>query len=353
MAKQEKTEKATPKRRSEARRKGQVARSVELNSALVLLATFWTIKAMAPYMLATLTDLIRTTFLTAGSTTLTQENLGPLFLSVLVTYVKLAGPIIGVASFVGVAVSFGQVGAKITLKQVSPKLDKLNPLNGFKRLFSPRSLVELIKSVLKIILVGYVGYSVLVKNYSSLIGLIDMDLAQTLRALGEIAYELGMRTGTALLILAIFDYAYQKYSFERSLRMTKQEVKEEIRQAEGDPKIKSKIKKKQFELAMSRMMQEVPKADVIITNPIHLAVALRYDSEEMNAPKVIAKGQRLVAERIKEIAEAHRIPIVEDVFLAQSLYRSVEIGREVPLELYKAVAEVLAYVYQLSVRRAV
>jgi len=353
MSKQEKTEKATPKRRQDARKKGQVARSVELNSALILLSTFWAIKAMGPYMLTTLTDLIKTTFLNSSSTTLTQENVAPLFLSVLVTYVKLAGPIVGVASFVGVAVGFSQVGAKMSLKPITPKLDKLNPLNGFKRLFSPRSLVELIKSIFKIVLIGYVAYSVMVKNYSNLIGMIDMELGQSFRALGEIAYELGMRTGTALLILAIFDYAYQRYSHEKSLRMTKQEIKEEVKQAEGDPKVKSKIKKKQFELAMSRMMQEVPKADVIITNPIHLAVALRYDSEKMSAPKLIAKGQRLIAEKIKEIAEAHKIPIVEDVFLAQSLYSSVEIGREIPLELYKAVAEILAYIYQLGARKVV
>ena len=351
MAKDGKTEKATPKRRQDARKEGQVPRSMELNSALILLCTFWGIKALGPLILNTMHRFTLSTFQNFNSTNVTEQTVPSLFVSILATYVTVVGPIALIACSIGLITGFAQVGFRFTTKPLTPKLNKLNPMTGFKRLFSSRSLVELVKSIVKIIILAAVGYSILSSKFAGLIGLTNMDIQQAMQFLGESTYELGMKIGFALLIMAVFDYAYQRFDHERNLRMSKQEIKEEVKQMEGDPKIKSRMRKKQLQTALRRMMHDVPTADVIITNPIHLAVALKYDPKEMNAPKVVAKGRRLMAERIKEIAEQNGVPIVEDVFLAQSLFRSSEVGEEVPMELYKAVAEILAYIYRLSQRR--
>ncbi len=348
-----KTEKPTPKKREEARKGGQIARSTELNSALILLVSFWGIRALGPHIMNTITQFVKANFQNFNSTAVNQQTVPSIFFSILVVYLKIVAPIAGIILAVGLVASFAQVGFFFSSKNMKPKLDKLNPIKGVKQLFSADKFVDLIKSVVKVVLLGSIAYSVLSNKYSELVGLIDMDIYQSLQFLGNMAYELGMKIGFAMLILAIFDYAYQRYSHEKKLRMSKQEIKEEAKQMQGDPKIKSKIRQKQIQMALSRMMQDVPNADVIITNPIHLAVALKYDPENMAAPRVVAKGQRLIAEKIKEIAEANRIPIVEDVFLAQSLHKSVEIGQDISLELYKAVAEILAYVYQLSQRKVV
>jgi len=353
MADPGKTEKATPKRRQESRKKGQVAKSTELNSAIIILAVFFGLKTFGSSILCTLKSLSEEIFTSLNSTIITPENLPSFFLYLLMLFAKMLLPIFIIVLITGLTVGFGQVGLLLSFESLKPSLDKLNPINGVKNLFSARSFVELIKSFIKLIILGSIGYSVATKNFSNLIKLMDSDINQILIILSGIAYEIAIKIGIALFILAIFDFAYQKYEHEKSMRMSKHEIKEEYKQSEGDPKIKAKIKQKQRQMAMQRMMLDIPKADVIITNPTHLAIALKYDTNVMAAPKVVAKGARLIAEKIKEIAAEHKIPIVEDRMLAQTLYRSTDVGQEIPMNLYQAVAEILAYVYQISRKKAI
>jgi flagellar biosynthetic protein FlhB len=345
------TEKATPKRRSEVRKKGQVARSMELNSALIILAIFIALKTYGQGVFEGLSNLMRYFLQSPASFELNEKVVANLFLNLTLFFAKIVLPISLVALAVGVVVSIAQTGFLFTLKPLMPSPAKLNPANGIKRIVSPKALVELAKSTAKIAVVGVVAYSIIKGRYSEIMQTIDMDIWAMLATLGSIAYEIGIKVGATLLIIAILDYAYQRYSFEKSIRMTKQEIKDEYRQAEGDPQIKARIKGKQREIARRRMMQAVPTADVVITNPTMLAIALKYDPNTMSAPKVVAKGQRLVAERIRNIARENNVPIVEDKLLARSLYKSTEIDQEVPYDLFKAVAEVLAYVYQINQKK--
>jgi len=344
----ERTEKATPKRRSETRKKGQVARSMELNSALILIAICVALKNLGQGAFEGISELMQYFLQSPASYELNEKMTSILFLNLSIFFIKAVLPIALIGAAVGVTASFLQVGFLLTPKPLVPDLKKINPMSGFKRILSPKSLVELLKSSIKIIVIGYVAYSIISDRFDDMINIINMDIRQTLTLLGSIAYEIGIKTGIALLIIAVFDYTYQRYTHDKSIRMTKQEIKEETKQSEGDPQIKSKIKRKQLEMTVKRMMQAVPTADVIITNPVRLAIALKYDSATMGAPKVVAKGQRLVAERIRDLAKEHNIPIFEDKILAQSLYKTAEVDKEIPFDLYKAVAEVLAYVYQIN-----
>lgn len=348
MANDGRTEKATPKRRSDARKKGQVAKSMEINSALIMLAIFIALKMFGQGIFESLSDIMRFFLQSPASYELNEKIISTLFLNLSLVFLKMVLPIALIAMIIGVIANFAQIGFLFTTKPLIPDLKKLNPLSGIKRLFSSRALVDLIKSVVKIVIVGYIAYSIIRDRYYDIIQTIDMDLWQAMSVFGSISYEVIIKVGIALLVIALFDYVYQRYAFEKSIKMTKQEIKEESKMSEGDPKTKARIRRKQAEMAVKRMMQAVPAADVIITNPIRLAIAIKYDQASMNAPKVVAKGQRLIAERIRNIARDHKIPIVEDKFLAQSLYRSVEIDQEIPYELYKAVAEILAYVYQIN-----
>ncbi|MDI6799705.1 MAG: flagellar biosynthesis protein FlhB [Actinomycetota bacterium] len=352
MADPSKTERATPRRRQETRQKGQVSKSNEINSAVIILAVFFALRLSGQSIIYEIEALFTSIYSNLGSTSLTPESLSAIFASVLMVMVRILAPIFLVVVVVSFIASIGQVGFLLSLESLKPSLNKINPISGAKNLFSPRSLMELVKSMIKLLIFGYIGYSVTMKNLPMIIQLIDMDLGQILVTMAEVAYEIGVKIGVALFVLAAFDYAYQRYEHEKSMKMSKQEIKDEIKQAEGDPKIKGKIKRKQLQMAISRMIQEVPKADVIITNPIHLAVALRYEPDSMAAPRVVAKGARLMAERIKEIASIHNIPIIEDRLLAQSLYKTCEPGEEIPASLFKAVAEILAYVYQISRKKA-
>ncbi|MBI4734041.1 MAG: flagellar biosynthesis protein FlhB [Rubrobacteridae bacterium] len=342
------TERATPKRRSETRKKGQVARSMEINSALVILAIFFALKMLGQNLFSDLKDLV-VYFLSSSSTIdLTEKNVSLLFMNVSIYVLKMILPIVLIAAVAGIIASIAQTGFMMTLKPLAPKLSKISPKTGIKRMFSSKSVVDLLRSLIKIAIISYLAFSIIRDRYPEINQTINMDLYGIIITFTSIAYELGLKTGIALLILAIVDYFYQKYSFEQSIKMTKQEVKEEHKQAEGDPRVKSMIKRKQFEMSMRRMMQAVPTADVVITNPVHLAIAIKYDVSEMSAPRVIAKGQRLIAERIKELARENDVPVVEDKPLARSLFKNVEVDQEIPVDLYKAVAEVLAYVYQLN-----
>lgn len=347
---EERTEKATPKKRRDARQKGQVAKSRELISSILLLLVFFTIKILAPYIYNEL-SLTITKFLSFSdefNSTYTTEGLSELLIYCITVFAKTCGPIILIAAFASIISNYLQVGFIITSKPLIPDFKKMNPIEGFKRLFSIKSVVELFKSIFKITIIGYLIFDYFKKNFYILPELILMNVEQTLSFIGNTVLNVGFRACFAMFILSLFDYGYQLWDYEKNLKMSKQEIKEEYKQTEGDPKIKSKIKEKQRHLALRRMMAEVPKADVIITNPTHFAVAIKYDTNISDAPILIAKGKDLIAQKIKQTANEIKIPIVENKPLAQALYKSVEIGHVIPPDLYKAVAEVLAFVYSMK-----
>ena len=345
----EKTEEPTPKKREDARRKGTVAKSQELNTAFVLLIGFLILRILWEYIYVNIAEYTIYLYSHLSQSTST-EGISELFIGIMILLAKTVMPIMFAILIVGLAINVYQVGLMVSTERLEPKLDNLNPINGFGRIFSKRSLVELIKSIFKIIVIGFFLYLYLKDQIPLLPQFIFFDLPHSLATAADIIFTMAFQVVAVIMVMAAADYAYQKWQTTQDLKMSKQEVKDEFKQMEGDPQIKGKIKQKQRQMAMQRMMQEVPKADVIVTNPTHLAVALSY-KKGMIAPTVLAKGQDLVAERIKQIAREHRILIVENKPVARALYEAVEVGDMVPSELYQAVAEILAYVYRIKHRR--
>ena len=346
----DKTEEPTDKKRRDARKKGQVARSQELNAAFVLLTGFFAIKVLWEYIYENIAGYSAYIFGNLALFGTSTESIMELFLGILVLLVKTAFPIMFGIMIIGLGISFYQVGLVVSTEKIEPKLDNLNPINGFGRIFSKRSLVEMFKSLFKILVIGFFLYLYLKDEIPFMPYFIYYDLPYSLAEIADKIFTMAFQVIGVIMVLAVTDYAYQQWQTTQDLMMTKQEVKDEYKQTEGDPQIKGKIRQKQRQMAMSRMMQEVPKADVIVTNPTHFAVALLYE-QGMSAPKVLAKGQDLVAQRIKEVARENDIMIVENKPLARALYDTVEIGGFVPESLYKAVAEVLAYVYKLKKKK--
>lgn len=346
---QEKTEEATPKRKEESRNKGQVAKSLEINSAFVILAAFLSLKIIGPYIYTELTSFMRFMFAHFSTADFTIRDIHILFINLSFVFLKTALPVMIVIMLISLGVNLLQVGFVFSLEPLMPQLDRINPISGFGRLFSKRSLVELVKSLLKVVIIGYFIIRFVLRETGQIPQLISTDLIDTLRYMSTLIFDLAMQIGGVILLLAALDYFYQWWEHNQSIKMSKHEIKEEYKQTEGNPQIKGKIKERQRAMAMRRMMQEVPKATAIITNPTHFAIAIKYD-KSMSAPEVVAKGQDFLAERIKILAREHRIAIVENKPLARALYASVEIGETVPPELYQAVAEVLAHVYRLKKR---
>lgn len=346
----EKTEEATPKRKQEARKKGQVVKSQEFNSAVVLLAGFAALGIFGPYIYE---QMARFTTLLLGTLyreDLTVNSLAALFQQASVVAISAILPVVGATLVAGVVANFAQVGVMFSTEALTMKLERLNPIEGFKRMFSLRSLAEMIKSIAKVAMVGFLAYRTISANFGTFPKMIDMSIAASCAFLGNLAVQIGLEAAVLLLAMAILDYIYQRYEYNKSLKMSKQDIKEEYKQVEGNPQVKGKIREKMRKMSMQRMMQEIPKADVVITNPTHFAVALRYDGENMAAPEVIAKGQDIVAQRIKEIAREHDITIVENKPLAQALFKATDVGDVVPPDLFQAVAEVLAFVYRLKMK---
>jgi len=345
---QEKTEKATRRRREKARKEGQVARSQEINSAAVICLGFVTLYLLGPHLASQVSNLMSYTmsnapFIASGD---------PTFIKVLINnmlnFFAILFPIFAVMTVVAFGVNVAQVGLMVTPKALEPKLDKLDLVKGLKRLFSARSVVMLVRDSLKLLVVGFVAYKSIKSEFASFFLLPDMSVAQLAAAMGKLALVLALKVGLIILVLAILDYLYQKFEFEKKIRMSKQELKDEYKETEGSPQVKARVRQLQREMARRRMMKAVPLADVVLTNPTEIAVALKYDLEEMNAPYVVAKGERLIAQKIKEIALEHDIPIVEDKPLARALFKMCDVGQMIPINLYRAVAEVLAYVYRLK-----
>ena len=344
---EEKTEEATPKRKEDTRKRGQVAKSIEINSAFVIIAAFFALNVLGKFIYNELINFMGKIFTTLAVPDLTISSFVVLFMNAGLVFLKVTMPIMLVIIVVSLAVNFAQVGFMFTLEPLIPDFNRLNPISGFGRLFSKRSLVELMKALAKVFIIGYFIYRFLLKEVYQMPKLMSTDLLDALGKVSSMTVELAYQVGIIMLVLAALDYLYQWYDHKESIKMSKQEVKEEMKQNEGDPQIKGKIKERQRAIAMKRMMQDVPKADVVVTNPTHFAVALKY-KDDMPAPIVVAKGKDMIAARIKEIAREHDVTIVENRPLAQSLYKTTDIGDIIPPELYQAVAEVLAYVYRLK-----
>jgi flagellar biosynthesis protein FlhB len=344
----EKTEKATPKRRQKARSEGQVAKSQEIAAALILLAIFLLFLILGKTMGQRMFYLFQNMFSHYLLLKLTQDSVKKLTLDMAYQGAMIAGPVLLVAVIVALAASYAQVGTLFTMEPLKFKLDRLDPIKGTKRLFSLQAVVTLIKSLLKVGSVGLVGWFVIWGAKGDLLTLATKSIGDMITVMGQLTLRLGFSIGLLLMILALFDYFYQKYEYEKNLKMSKQDIKDEYKMSEGDPQIKGKIKQRQREMAMRRMMQEVPKADVVITNPTHFAIAIQYRPEERQAPVVIAKGQDFVALKIKDAAKQHGVITMENKPLARTLYANVEINQEIPEDLFQAVAEILAYVYRLK-----
>jgi flagellar biosynthesis protein FlhB len=345
----EKTEEPTAKRKSESRQKGQVPKSMDFSSSVIMLVAFFSLQFIAPYTYKEISGLMRSVFTQFPTADFTIASFQVMFIDYGTVFLKASLPIMVVILIVGLVINYLQVGFLFTLQPLTPSLSKINPINGLGRMFSMQSMVELIKSIIKIGVVSFFIYRFAQNQVSQVAQLMHADLMDVLQFVGSMTLKLAIQIITVLLVLSILDYYFQWWQTNKNMKMDKQEVKEEMKQSEGNPQIKSKIKERQRALALKRMMQEVPKADVIITNPTHFAVALKYDAD-MAAPIVVAKGQDYIAQKIKAIAKEHAIVIVENKMLARTLYSSVEIGEIIPAELYQAVAEVLAYVYRLKKR---
>ena len=349
---QEKTEAATPKKREEARGKGQLAVSREIPSVMILLSALGVFLFGSNWIFSQL-SMFMTGYL-QGLDTLRIHDVNTartLLMAVLKQMGLIFAPMALAVLVAGVMGNVIQVGWLFTTETLQPKLEKINPLSGIKRMFSLKMFIETIKAVLKVVLVGSLAYAVVKSRMGDIPGLMQMDVLHILSFVERVSLRIAFYICLALIILAVADFAFQRWQHEKDLRMTKQEVKDEQRQTMGDPKVKAKIKRLQKEMVMKRMMQAVPRADVVITNPTHLAIAVRFDPETMDAPMVLAKGAGHVARRIREIAADHDIPLVEQKPLARALFKAVEIGQFIPVELYRAVAEILAYVYRLRGKR--
>jgi flagellar biosynthetic protein FlhB len=345
---EDKTEEPSSQRLEDMRKEGQVSQSKELTALMVLLATLAALYGLGPSLAEDFLDFMRRMFVEASVADLTTERAGALLMMCLIQSGKMVLPIAAAGFLAGVLGSVVQFGFLFTWTPLEPQVSRIDPISGFQRIFSMASIVEGIKSILKLIAVVATSYLLLESEVMRSASVMDMDSAQFVAYMSTAGFRLIGGVCIGLFVVAALDFAYQKFKYHKSLMMTKQEVKTEHKQREGDPLLKARIRSLQREMARKRMMAEVPKADVIVTNPTHYAVALKYDGEKMAAPRVVAKGKDLVAQRIKEIARKNGIPLVENVPLARALHKSVKVGGVVPRALYQAVAEVLAYVYRLK-----
>lgn len=347
----DKTEKATPKKLDDARKEGRVARSSDLINGFMLLLMFFVLKLFGGIMANLFLDSFVKYYNKASDISMEVFDVKQavnLSNEIVIDIVIASLPVL-IGSFVVALVgNIVQVGWKVTGKPLKPKLDRLNPIGGFKRMFSQEKVVELIKSILKVLAIALVAYNEVKDRWKFILNLYDFEFMQAVLNIFDIVLDVGIKISVIFVVIGLADFGYQKWKHLHDLRMSKQEVKDEMKQSEGDPQIKGQIRQKMREGARRRMMQELPKADVVITNPTHFAVAVKYDKETAEAPYVLAKGADYVAANIKEIAKQNNIEIVENKPLARMLYYNVEIGDQIPPELYQMVAEVLAYVYSVK-----
>ena len=345
---EERTEKPTGKRRQEARSKGQIARSKEVPSVLILLGGTTILLLFGTTMYLQLSNFMVQWLKRMATFSLHGDGLQALSWELVFSFLLIISPVFAVLFVVAVLGHVIQGSNVFSWKLLRPDWGRFSIGSGLKRLITKTALVELLKSFVKMVIVGWIAYSTIQKEWPDVLLLLGQDVGNIFHFVSALCLRLLWRTILVMMVLAALDYAFQRWTYEKNLRMSKQEIKEEMKQAEGDPVIKSRIRSVQMQMARRRMMAEVPKADVIITNPTHLAIALLYENKTMDAPHVVAKGAGHIAQKIIEIARDHQIPIVENKPLAQILYKTVELGRTIPSDLYHAVADILAYVYQIK-----
>ena len=351
---EEKTEPATQKKLDDARKEGKVARSKDLTEGFALVVLFLLLKIFIGYIGERMIGLFDNTigrmaeFERVNRAGLSTVAVSSLLMNALTEILLIIWPFLVFGFAIAFLISVYQVGWKVSTKTMEPKLSKFNPINGFKRIFSKDSLFELVKSIFKVGIIVYITYTSLQEEANNLFILYEISLNQAVALVGEIILDVGLKIAIVFVLIGIVDYFYQRWKFADEMKMTKQEVKDEYKNTEGDPQIKGRIRQKMREASQRRMMQDVPQADVVITNPTHFAVAIKYDAEVSTAPIVVAKGEDFLAQKIKEVAKEHNVQIVENKPLARMLYHNVDIGAEIPPELYQSVAEVLAMVYHMK-----
>lgn len=349
----EKTEAATPRRKQEAREEGNIVRSQDLTAAATLLGTVILLNIFGMHMLSSMKVTVETMLSSAHATNATRaDDLTGMFAYGLRLAVAGAAPLLLSIAGITLIAAISQVGFILTGKPLMPQFSRLSPLSGLKKLFDARAGVRLVMSLAKVAVIASVAGWVIYDDLPQILILTDLEIGPLFAASCELVYALALKLALLLVALALLDYAFQFWQHGKDLRMSKQEIKEEMKRMEGDPLIKQRRSRVARQLAMQRVGQAVPQADVIVTNPTHFAVALKYDSKTMRAPKVVAKGADFLALHIRQLAAAHGVPIIERKELARALYANVEPGQEVPAEFYNAVAEILAYVYRIGGRKS-
>lgn len=349
---QEKTEEPTARRLQEARKKGDVAKSMEVPSASVLLAGLLALYLFNGYMMEHIFMVMKHYLGNLHSLEITPGNISTITRESMIKSALILAPIMGTIVIVALISNYAQVGLLFSTEKITPKFENLDIVKGFGKLFSKQTMANVVKSIAKVIIVGYVAFYEVKKALPGILPLMDEAPILILSFMANVAFWIFLKCALIIALLAAADYFFQRWQFKEKMKMTKQELKDEAKQTEGDPHVKGRIRSIQMEMARKRMMAEVPKADVVITNPTRLAIALKYDNVAMAAPVVVAKGAGIIAQRIKEIAAEHGVPLVEDKPLAQALYKTVDINDPIPQNLFQAVAEVLAYVYSLKRRSA-
>ncbi|MGI6039084.1 MAG: flagellar biosynthesis protein FlhB [Clostridiales bacterium] len=344
----ERTEKATPKRRQDERKKGNIFQSREIVIVASLLVSFYSLKLLGPHILKTLFSTTREIFILTGELDIiTFSDVRNIFVDIMVVFATTVLPLLMLTGLVAIVVTMAQTRLLVRVKPLGFKMGRLSPLQGIKKMFSLKSVIEILKSILKIVIISYIIYKTLFDEVLLLPRLMDVPFEGVLSHTGKLIMSVVTASAIAFVAIAALDYLYQWWDYERNIKMTKQEIKEEYKETEGDPQIKSAIKSRQQSLSRSRMMQNVPQADVVIRNPTHYAVAIKYDPDADSAPRVVAKGAGYLALRIIEEAEKHGVIVTENRTLARGLYEAVEIEQEIPSEFYHAVAETLVFVYRL------
>lgn len=347
----DKTEEPTAKKLQDARKEGQVAKSQELISGAMLFTLFIAIKLFGSYLANSFLKVFHRNYGYISTYTIQKPELGhftSMFNRAMLDIILMTLPVFAFGIVVAFALNVFQVKWQVTSKPLQPKLNRLNPVSGFKKIFSMEKLFELVKAIAKIVIIFWVAYSTLMAEIDTMKILYDLELIPAVVYITNFVVNMGIKISAVYLLIGFADFIYQKMKFKKDMRMSKQEVKDEYKQQEGDPQVKGKIKSKMRESSMRRMMQNMPDADVVITNPTHFACAIKYDKEKASAPVLVAKGADHLAQKIKDIAKEYDVPIVENKPLARMLYYNVELDAEIPQELYQMTAEVLAYVYQLK-----
>jgi flagellar biosynthesis protein FlhB len=349
----DKSEEPTPHKLREAREKGQIAKSKEITTALLLIFSYMVFRYTGVYIWDNLTIMAKSIFNQIPNVNdFSLSFAGFALLMGLRGFALCVAPIFGLTLFVALAAEALQTGFLFSMDPLSPKIERVNPREGFKRMFSLQCFVELIKSILKIIIVFWITWLAIRDDIPFIVVLINSQPWDAVALGGSMAYKIAFRVGLFYVAIALLDYLYKRWEYMRGLKMSKQEIKEEYKRLEGDPMVKQRMRELQRQVAYQRMMSAVPQADVVVTNPTHIAVALKYEASKMKAPKMLAKGERKSAEEIKAIADKHYVPIVENEPLARSVFRTTDVGQQIPQELFQAVAEVLAHVYKIKKKRS-